>query len=71
MREAGADWEYCVGLEKGEGHGGASVGIVFRGRVGRGERTRMGRRKQHGQSAKMVLIFESKISGSLRDKSLF
>lgn len=60
-----------MGLEKGEGHGGANVGMIFRGRVGRGERPRMGRRKQHGQSARMVLIFESKVSGSLRDKSLF
>lgn len=60
-----------MGLEKGEGHGGTSVGIIFRGRVGRGERTRMGRRKQHGQSARMVLVFESKVSGPLRDKSLF
>lgn len=64
MWKAGSQTGSTGDSEKGAGTWGASVGIIFRGKVGGGGCTRTRGRKQHGQNARMAIIFESKGSES-------
>lgn len=59
---------------RGQGREGDLVGILLlkirRGGWGEGCTRRLGG-KQHGQDARMLLIFESKGAEALKDKTLF